>query len=72
MVEDLVMGVFFNRRTVITGLVPGLAGVMMAGSVSAARKTYRYRCPKCKLIQEYGTPGVKKCPNDGKTMVRMN
>jgi hypothetical protein len=27
---------------------------------------------KCKLIQEYGQPGTKKCPNDGQTMVRQN
>jgi hypothetical protein len=40
--------------------------------MAAPKKTYKYRCPKCKLIQEYGSPGVKKCPNDGKTMVRMN
>jgi hypothetical protein len=38
----------------------------------AAPKTYKYRCPKCKLIQEYGTPGVKKCPNDGAIMTRQN
>jgi hypothetical protein len=36
------------------------------------RKTYKYRCTKCKLMQEYGSPGARKCPNDGKTMVRMN
>lgn len=35
-------------------------------------KTYKYKCPKCKLIQEYGSPGVKKCPNDGSTMIRQN
>lgn len=40
-------------------------------SVAVAGKTYRYRCPKCKLIQEYGVPGVKKCPNDGRTMIQM-
>jgi hypothetical protein len=45
--------------------------VLKPGSLLAAPKTYKYRCPKCKLIQEYGSPGVKKCPNDGKTMVRM-
>jgi hypothetical protein len=38
----------------------------------AAPKTYKYRCMKCKLIQEYGTMGSKKCPNDGTTMIRMN
>ena len=40
--------------------------------VFAAGKTYRYKCPKCKLIQEYGTPGTKKCPNDGRIMIRQN
>lgn len=44
-----------------------------AQSASAGqKKTYKYRCPKCKLIQEYGTMGVKKCPNDGATMIRMS
>jgi hypothetical protein len=66
------MGATVRRRIAIAGLVSGLAGVMTAGSVLAAPKTYKYRCPKCKLIQEFGTPGVKKCPNDGKTMIRMN
>jgi hypothetical protein len=39
-----------------------------AGTVFGATKTYKYRCPKCKLIQEYGQPGPKKCPNDGRLM----
>jgi len=47
-------------------------GLIVAREALAAPKTYKYRCPKCKLIQEFGAPGVKKCPNDGKTMVRMN
>ena len=53
-------------------LVWGLAGFIATGRALAAPKTYKYRCLKCKLIQEYGTPGVKKCPNDGQIMVRMN
>ncbi len=48
------------------------SSLVITTQVLAAPKTYKYRCPKCKLIQEYGTPGVKKCPNDGKTMVRVN
>jgi hypothetical protein len=40
------------------------------GPLLAAPKTYKYKCMKCKLIQEYGQPGPKKCPNDGQTMVR--
>ena len=46
--------------------------LFFSGSVFAATKTYRYKCPKSKLIQEYATPGVKKCPNDGRTMQRIN
>lgn len=40
--------------------------------IATQKKTYKYRCPKCNLIQEYATPGIKKCPSDGKTMVREN
>lgn len=36
-----------------------------------AAKTYKYRCPKCKLVQEYTQQGVKKCPKDGRTMIKM-
>jgi len=57
------------RRSFLAAITLGLLGTRAA---VAATKTYKYRCPKCKLIQEYGTPGVKKCPNDGKTMVRQN
>jgi hypothetical protein len=41
--------------------------IMSAGFAS---KTYKYMCPKCKLVQEYGSIGTKKCPNDGRTMIR--
>ena len=62
---------FLNRRAVIAAVL--LGGLVSAKSATASqKKTYKYRCPKCKLIQEYGSPGVKKCPNDGKTMVRQN
>lgn len=60
------------RRSFLVGLAAGLAGVVTAARVFAAAKTYKYRCMKCKLIQEYGTMGSKKCPNDGTTMIRMN
>jgi hypothetical protein len=49
-----------------------VAGSLGSGTLLAAPKTYKYRCPKCKLIQEYGTMGSKKCPTDGWTMIRMN
>ena len=61
-----------QRRRILMGLVSGVVGMAAAGRAIAAAKTYKYRCPKCKLIQEYGSPGVKKCPNDGSTMIRMN
>ena len=38
---------------VATGILG--AGILGAGTLLAAPKTYNYRCPKCKLIQEYGT-----------------
>jgi len=57
------------RRAFVASLTVGLLG---GRAVFAAAKTYKYRCPKCKLIQEYGTAGVKKCPNDGAIMTRQN
>ncbi len=63
------MGKLFARRLFFAALAVGL---VCSGVTVAAPKTYKYRCPKCKLIKEYGTMGVKKCPNDGKTMIRMN
>lgn len=46
--------------------------ILFSGSVFATNKVYRYRCPKCKLIQEYEISGTKKCPNDGRIMIRIN
>lgn len=60
-----------RRRVVVVGMLAFVASVSGVGAVIAAPKTYKYRCPKCKLIQEYGTMGSKKCPNDGRTMIRM-
>jgi hypothetical protein len=60
------------RRGFVAGIVSAAVGLLSAGTLLAAPKTYKYRCPKCKLIQEYGTPGVKKCPNDGAIMTRQN
>ena len=55
------------------GLILVLAFFVLGiGLVGAANKVYKYRCPKCKLIQEYEIPGTKKCPNDGRTMIRLN
>ena len=51
---------------------------MMASSVIglrkalAAPKTYKYRCPRCQLIEEYAQPGIRKCPKDGFTMIKVN
>ena len=59
------------RRRFVAQIVLGAVGVFATGPAIGAPKTYKYRCPKCKLIQEYGTLGTKKCPNDGKTMIRI-
>lgn len=47
-------------------------GLMFFGGVVYAAKVYRYRCPKCKLVQEYEVQGSKRCPNDGRLMIRVN
>ena len=60
------------RRSFTAGLVLAATGILGVGKVLAAPKVYKYKCMKCKLIQEYGQPGPKKCPNDGQTMVRQN
>ena len=62
----------FKRRGFLTAFVAAAAGLFTAGTLLAAPKTYKYKCMKCKLIQEYGTLGTKKCPNDGQTMVRQH
>jgi hypothetical protein len=61
-----------TRRGFVVGITSATLGILGAGTLLAAPKTYKYKCMKCKLIQEYGQPGTKKCPNDGQTMVRQN
>ena len=58
------------RRSFLAGFAVATTGVATMRDVFAAAKIYKYKCPKCKLIQEYGTMGTKKCPNDGTIMTR--
>ena len=44
--------------------------VLAIASMGFAKKTYKYVCPKCKLVQEYENIGTKQCPNAGRTMIR--
>jgi hypothetical protein len=60
------------RRSFVASITIAAAGFVGLGKALAAPKTYKYRCPKCKLIQEYGQRGAKKCPNDGSSMIPMN
>ncbi len=69
MLNPLPRRAFFALLTAATS---SLAFVFAKTASASQKKTYKYRCPKCKLIQEYGTMGVKKCPNDGSTMIRMS
>lgn len=55
-----------KRRLVLFALV-----ALACGAAYAAPKLYKYRCPKCGLVQEYDRPGSRKCPNDGRTMIRV-
>jgi len=43
--------------------------LLLTAGVAWAATTYSYECPKCHLIQEYGMPGIHKCPADGWTMI---
>lgn len=61
-----------DRRGFFALAFSAAAGLLAGRRAQAAAKTYKYRCPKCNLIQEYGTPGVRKCPNDGWTMIMQN
>ena len=61
-----------QRRMFAAGMAVLAVGIVGAGTLLAAPKTYKYRCPKCQLIEEYGQPGVRKCPKDGWTMVKVN
>jgi hypothetical protein len=61
-----------ERRGFLTAIVAATAGLLTAGTLLAAPKTYKYKCMKCKLIHYCGTPGTKNCPHDGQTMVRQN
>lgn len=61
-----------HRRSVLTGIAAIFGAVAGLSEARAAPKTHKYRCPRCQLIQEYGQPGVKKCPKDGFTMIKVN
>jgi DNA-directed RNA polymerase subunit RPC12/RpoP len=38
----------------------------------AQSQTYKYKCVRCGLIQEFDHAGVYKCPKDGGMMVSVN
>ena len=57
-----------NRRIFVAFILT----LSLAIPALAASRVYRYRCPKCKLIQEYEIQGTKKCPNDGRIMIKIN
>ncbi len=60
------------RRSFVAGIAMAASGFVGLSRALAAAKTYKYRCPKCQLIEEYAQPGVRKCPKDGWTMVKVN
>jgi len=43
--------------------------LLLTSGIALAVSIYKYECPKCHLFQEYGIPGIHKCPNDGWTMI---
>lgn len=61
-----------QRRMFAAGMAVLAVGILGVGTLMAAPRTYKHRCPKCQLIEEYAQPGVRKCPKDGWTMVKVN
>lgn len=57
-----------NRKVFITTVI---ASILAGTAFAAPKKTYKYKCNKCHLVQEYTVPGVKRCPNDGSIMIRI-
>jgi hypothetical protein len=43
--------------------------LILSTGIALAASIYKYECPKCHLIQQYGTPGIHKCPQDGWTLI---
>jgi hypothetical protein len=60
------------RRSFVAGVAMLTGSVLGLRKALAAPKTYKYRCPKCQLIEEYAQPGIRKCPKDGFTMIKVN
>lgn len=60
------------RRSFVSGVAFVATGIAGLGKALAAPKTHKYRCPRCQLIEEYAQPGIKKCPKDGFTMIKVS
>ena len=60
------------RRSVLAAVAMMAGSLVGLGKALAAPKTHRYRCPRCQRIEEYAQPGIRKCPKDGFTMIKMN
>jgi hypothetical protein len=60
------------RRSFVAGIAMMAGGLTALGKALAALKTHKYRCPRCQLIEEYAQPGIRKCPKDGSTMIKVN
>ena len=61
-----------QRRMFAAGMAVLAVGILGVGTLLAAPKTYKYRCPRCQLIQEFAQSGIKKCPKCNFTMIPVN
>ena len=57
-----------KRKLAVTVTVAALLAAAASSTVVAATKTYKYQCPRCKLVLEYARQSIYKCPQDGTTM----
>jgi cytochrome c5 len=43
--------------------------LILSTGIALAASIYKYECPTCHLIQEYGVPGIYKCASDGSILI---
>jgi hypothetical protein len=46
-----------------------LTGALLMTTGVAFALAYTYQCPRCGLVQTYGTMGIYRCPNDGAYLI---
>ncbi len=57
-----------KRKLAVAITAAALLVAAASTTLTAATKTYKYKCPRCGLVLEYARQTIYKCPQDGTTM----